>query len=334
MHPTATPVGASAAALLAALGTVLVGTSFTAGSLLADYPFLGGQAVRYGLAALLLAVIAAGQGDGLPAALRRLNPRRLVRLALLAATGMVGFNIAVLTAERTAEPAVPGVLVGCAPLVIAVLAPLSAGRRPSARLAGAGLLVAGGAAVVQGFGRTDGAGLLFSVLALAGEVAFALLAVDLLRVLGPVQLAAAACAVAAVQASVLGAALDGAAVLRLPSAVEAAALAWYTLPVTVLAFCCWYTGVRRLGAERAGLFSGLIPVAAALTAPAAGTGSLGPVQLAGSALVAAGVLLGALTAGQEAGSRQTVVALTARSSRSATTGTSCTDSASNRSRGR
>ncbi|MGA5702619.1 DMT family transporter [Peterkaempfera bronchialis] len=331
-------VGAPAAALLAAVGTLIVGTSFTAGSLLSHYPFLGGQAVRYGLAALLLAVIAARRGEGLPSALRRLPPRQLLRLAALAATGMVGFNVAVLAAERTAEPAVPGVVVGCAPLVIAVLAPLLAGRRPSGRLAGAGVLVAGGAAVVQGLGRTDGGGLLFSVLALAGEVAFSLVAVELLRVLGPVLLSAAACATAAVEAALLGVVLDGTAALRMPTATEAAALAWYALPVTVVAFCCWYTGMQRLGAERAGLFSGLIPVAAALTAPLVGTGGLGPAQVAGSALVAAGVVLGALTTRQARRqrpvSRQTVVALTARSSRSATTGTSCSDTASNRSLGR
>lgn len=51
-------------------------------------------------------------------------------------------------------------------------------------------------------------------------------------------------------------------------------------------------GVQRIGAERATLFSGLIPVAAALTAPVVGTGAFGPAQAAGSLLVGIGVALG------------------------------------------
>jgi hypothetical protein len=46
---------------------------------------------------------------------------------------------------------------------------------------------------------------------------------------------------------------------------------------------CWYMGMQRIGAERATLFSGLIPVAAAGTAPLVGTGSYGLAQAAGSA---------------------------------------------------
>ncbi|WP_374224807.1 hypothetical protein [Streptomyces sp. ISL-99] len=52
-------------------------------------------------------------------------------------------------------------------------------------------------------------------------------------------------------------------------------------------------GIEPLqGAERATLFSGLIPVAAAMTAPLVGTGTYGAAQIAGSVLVGAGVGLG------------------------------------------
>ncbi|EOY52315.1 hypothetical protein SLI_7614 [Streptomyces lividans 1326] len=50
--------------------------------------------------------------------------------------------------------------------------------------------------------------------------------------------------------------------------------------------------MQRIGAERATLFSGLIPVAAACTAPLVGTGSYGAAQVVGSALVFAGVAVG------------------------------------------
>lgn len=276
-------------ALLAAIACVLVGGSFTANSVLGDYPYAGGQFLRYGLACLLLLPLL---GRGGVASLRRLTARQWVRLALLAAVGMVGFNIAVIAAERSAEPAVPGVFVGCAPVVVAVLVPLLEGRRPQRLVLWGASLVAVGAFTVQGWGRTDGAGIVFSVCALAGEVGFAVLAVPVLRPLGPRLLAATVCAVAAVESAAVGLVVDGGAWLRRPDGTETAALLWQAAVVTVIGFVCWYMGMQRIGVERATLFSGLIPVAAACTAPLVGTGSYGAAQAVGSALVGAGVALG------------------------------------------
>ncbi|MFG3083949.1 DMT family transporter [Streptomyces parvulus] len=275
--------------LLAALACVLVGGSFTANSLLGDYPYAGGQFLRYTLAFLLLLPLA---GSGATARLRALGPGPWLRLALLAAVGMVGFNLAVLAAERSAEPAVPGVFVGCAPVLVAVLVPLLDRRRPKRAVLYGASLVAAGACTVQGWGRTDGAGVAFSVCALLGEVGFAVLAVPVLRPLGPRLLSTTVCGIAALQSAVAGVLADGAGWLRAPDAVEAGALLWQAAVVTVVGFVCWYMGMQRIGAERATLFSGLIPVAAACTAPLAGTGSYGAAQAVGSALVCAGVALG------------------------------------------
>ncbi|MCQ4194787.1 DMT family transporter [Streptomyces sp. BPPL-273] len=275
--------------LLAALACVLVGGSFTANSLLGDYPYAGGQFLRYGLAFLLLLPLA---GSGATARLRALGPGPWLRLALLAAVGMVGFNLAVLAAERSAEPAVPGVFVGCAPVLVAVLVPLLDRRRPNRVVLYGASLVAAGAFTVQGWGRTDGAGIAFSVCALLGEVGFAVLAVPVLRPLGPRLLSTTVCGIAALQSAVAGVLADGAGWLRAPDAAEAGALLWQAAVVTVVGFVCWYMGIQRIGAERATLFSGLIPVAAACTAPLAGTGSYGAAQAVGSALVCAGVALG------------------------------------------
>ncbi|MFI8192343.1 DMT family transporter [Streptomyces sp. NPDC085946] len=275
--------------LLAALACVLVGGSFTANSLLGDYPYAGGQFLRYALACLLLFPLA---GRGGLARLRTLTARQWGRLALLAAVGMVGFNLAVLAAERTAEPAVPGVFVGCAPVVVAVVVPLLDGRRPRRALLAGASLVAVGAFTVQGWGRTDGSGIAFSLCALAGEAGFAVLAVPVLRPLGPRLLSATVCGLAAVESAAAGVLLDGADWLRRPDGTEAAALLWQAVVATVIGFVCWYMGMQRIGAERATLFSGLIPVAAACTAPLVGTGSYGFAQAAGSVLVGAGVALG------------------------------------------
>ncbi|GAA2812584.1 membrane protein [Streptomyces showdoensis] len=276
-------------ALLVTVAYALVGASFTANSLLGAYPYAGGQALRYAAACLLLLPFV---GRGALAPLRALTVRHWLRLALISAVGMVGFNLAVLAAERTAEPAVPGVLVGCAPVVVAVLVPLTEGRRPARPVLYGALLVAAGAFTVQGWGRTDLAGLGWSVAALAGEVGFTVLAVPVLRPLGPKLLTAVVCGVAAVESALLGLVVDGTDALRVPTGVEAGALVWQAALATVVGFVLFYMGVQRIGMERATLYTGAIPVAAALTAVAVAHGSFGPPQAAGSLLVGAGAALG------------------------------------------
>ncbi|WP_163566767.1 EamA family transporter [Fodinicola feengrottensis] len=221
-------------------------------------------------------------------------------LALLAATGLVGFNLAILFALRTAEPAVPGVIVGCVPVVLATVVPLAARKRPSGRILVAAGLVVAGAAIVQGFGRSDPAGLAFSLLALAGEAAFSLLAIPLLGRLGALGVSGYTTALATVQALVLALVLDGPAALRWPTPVEALALLWIALLVTVVAFISWYTGLQRVGAEHAGLFAGILPLTAALVAPLVGAGTLGLSQLVGGLAVAGGLAFG-LVSGRRSG---------------------------------
>ncbi|MFE3071516.1 DMT family transporter [Streptomyces sp. NPDC059247] len=275
--------------LLVTLAYALVGASFTANSLLGAYPYAGGQALRYGAACLLLLPLL---GRGGLAPLRTLTARHWGRLAALAAVGMIGFNLAVLAAERTAEPAVPGVLVGCAPVVVAVLVPLAEGRRPAPVVLYGALLVAAGAFTVQGWGRTDLAGIGWSVAALVGEVGFTVLAVPVLRLLGPKLLTAAVCGVGAVEAALVGLVVDGSGFVRVPTGVETGALLWQAVLATVVGFVLFYMGVQRVGMERATLFTGAIPIAAALSAALVGGGSFGLPQAAGSLLVGAGAAVG------------------------------------------
>ncbi|MER6915884.1 DMT family transporter [Streptomyces sp. NPDC000594] len=295
-HPSPTPTAwatdrsALHGILLVSFAYCLVGASFTANSVLGEYPWAGGQALRYALALLLLLPLLGGRRALAP--LRALTPRQWGRIALLAGVGMVGFNLAVLAAERTAEPAVPGVFVGCAPVVVAVLVPLTEGRRPTRPVLYGALLVAAGAFTVQGWGRADALGVLWSVAALAGEVGFAVLAAPVLRPLGPRLLTACVCGVAALESAVIGVLLDGREWVRMPDQGEAWALLWQAAVVTVIGFVTWYMGIQRIGTERATLFTGLIPVAAALTAPLVGTGTFGAAQAAGGVLVGTGAALG------------------------------------------
>jgi drug/metabolite transporter (DMT)-like permease len=299
--------------LRCALAITILGSSFPVTRLLLGYPVLAGQALRYALAALILsALVRRGRPRAVRLAARptaarltavrltavRLTAAQLARLVALAATGLVGFNVCALAALRTGDPPVLGTVVGAAPLVLALVGPALAGRRPSVRLAGAAAVVVAGVALVEGAGggHPSLAGLAWAAGALGGEVLFSVLAAPLLPALGAVRVSAWACGLAVPL-------LLGVAVLtgewrhwRLPTPTEGAVLGYLGVVLTVGAFLLWYTGLRRLGVERAGLFAGLLPVAT-LVATAALDGRMpGTLPLAGTALVAVGLVSGAYPA--------------------------------------
>jgi drug/metabolite transporter (DMT)-like permease len=173
------------------------------------------------------------------------------------------------------------------PVVLALMGPLLPRRAPVGRVVAAAVVVTVGAAGVQGVGDTTLAGFMLSLGALAGEALFSLLAVSLLPRLGPLVLSAYVCAMAAAGLGAAAALLDGSRALPLPSAEEGAAIAYLAVAVTAIAFVAWYSGVERLGVERAGLFAGLIPVSTLFCAAAIGTGSLGIVETIGVFIVGA-----------------------------------------------
>src|SRR4051794_8554362 len=93
--------------------------------------------------------------------------------------------------------------------------------------------------------------------------------------------------------------IDGpAGALAVPTAGEAARLAWLAVVVTAIAFVLWYSAVNALGVERAGLFAGVLPVAALLCAAALGASGLTPGRLAGVLAVAAGIAAGMTVQGR------------------------------------
>ncbi|WP_327268599.1 DMT family transporter [Streptomyces sp. NBC_01218] len=295
MSSSTVPAAGAAAAML------LVGTSTAVSATIADYPVLGGQALRYALAAaILLAVV---RHRRLPRA--RLTPRDLLLLLALAATGLAGFNIFLVEATRHASPAMIGTVVGAIPIVLALVGPLTERRRPAGRTVGAAAVVTLGAGVAAGLGGGSPHGVLLSLGALCGEVAFSLLALPLLPKLGPMRVAAYPAALAVPMLLAASLALDGTSSLRLPTPTEAAAFGYLGVLVTATAFFLWYDALRRLGAARAGLFAGLVPVGALVTTLVLGLGEVGPADAAGAVIVAAGVLIGMRrpgttgTAGQE-----------------------------------
>ena len=62
--------------------------------------------------------------------------------------------------------------------------------------------------------------------------------------------------------------------------------------MTTGGFLLCYTSIRLLGVERAGLFSGVLPISALACSAAVGAAELTAVRMLGVAVVAAGVTLG------------------------------------------
>jgi drug/metabolite transporter (DMT)-like permease len=205
---------------------------------------------------------------------------------------MFVFNLALVRGARHAEPAVLGVAVACVPVLLAVVGPLLEGHAPAARLVLAAVVVTAGAALVQGFGRADGIGLLWAVVTFACEAGFTLLAVPVLGRHGPLGVSVHATWMAAVLFAVTGVIREGpGAVLRLNTA-DLLAGAYLAVGVTALAFVLWYTCVQRVGAARAGLLTGVAPLSAAATGVALGGPFPSLFVWLGVADVAAGLALG------------------------------------------
>ncbi|MFC6878282.1 MULTISPECIES: DMT family transporter [Actinomadura] len=283
----------------AAVAMSLVGSLTAVSATIADYPVFGGQAVRYAVAAAILLAVCravesrrAGPRGAETRRAARPTRREWVYLAAVAGTGLAAFNVFIVLATEDTSPATVGTVIATVPIALALAGPLLERRRPAPVLVVSACVVTAGAALANGLGSGTARGLLLALGALAGEVCFSLLAVPVLPRLGPLRVSAYSAALAAPMLLAAGLAADGAGVLRAPTGAELAGLAYLSVVVTTVAFLLWYDALGRLGPDRAGLFAGLIPVSAVITTVLLGLGRPGPADLAGAALVAAGVVIG------------------------------------------
>jgi drug/metabolite transporter (DMT)-like permease len=270
--------------LLGSLGMAFVGGSAAVSATLGTAPLCTAQSLRYALACLLLLGLARPTRTRIP----RPRGSEWLWLAGITGTGLVLFNVALVHGARHAEPALLGVAVACTPLLLAVAGPLLAGRRPAGQVAVAAAIVTAGAALVQGTGRGDGIGLLWAVVVLGCEAAFTLLAVPVLGRLGPWGVSVHTTWMAALAFGVGAPFLDSGRLDR----GDLAAVAYLAVAVTAVAFVLWYGAVQRLGADRAGLLTGIAPVAAAAGGVALGLPMPGPAVWLGIAGVVAGLVVG------------------------------------------
>ncbi|MET9888247.1 DMT family transporter [Streptomyces sp. NPDC006430] len=270
------------------IGMVLLGGSVTVSRSLIHAPVFATQAVRYAVATLLLLAFAR------VARVTVLRPRgrEWLWLAGIAATGLVLFNVAVVRGVEHAEPAVIAVAVASVPILLGVLGPLLERRRPSRRVLWAAPVVMAGAVLVEGTGRTDAAGVAWAALALACEAGFTLLAVPVLRRHGPWGVSVHAVWLGAVMLGVLTLLTGRPSDLLALGPTQWAAVGYLAVMVTAVAFLLWYRTVAAVGAGRAGLLTGVAPLAAAAIGACTGGGVPGlPVWL-GLVVVVAGLAAG------------------------------------------
>jgi drug/metabolite transporter (DMT)-like permease len=270
------------AMLLAALASVLVGGSVPITGMLDGYPILAGQSIRYAIGALALLLWVKGK-------LPMPSLRDVPGLIGMIAAGMLGFNAMILVAQRYATPGFVAAIIGGSPLVLAIVVPALRGRRPNLRvLAGAAAVVAG-VVVLTGGGSWHGPGLVLALLVLACEVTFTLAGAGVVQRIGAVAASTWAC---------IGAAVGGALITTvqgdwaLPTMPQGIALVLLGTLVTAVAFVFWYTGVSVLGADRAGVLIGLMPLSGLGVAVIVGAQPLTITALGGAVVVAIGCATG------------------------------------------
>lgn len=268
----------------------LVGSSVTVSRSLVHAPLFGVQAVRYTAAALLLFGLARVARARITAP----RGREWLWLAGVAATGLVLFNVAVVRGVAHAEPAVIAVAVASVPILLGLIGPLLEGRRPSRRVLLAAPVVVAGAVLVEGAGRTDAAGVGWAALALGCEAGFTLLAVPVLRRHGAWGVSLHAVWMGAVMLAVLTVCVEGPQGLVSVSPRQWAAAGYLAVMVTAVAFLLWYRTVAAVGSGRAGLLTGVAPLAAAGAGAVTGGGVPGPAVWLGLAVVVAGLAAGLL----------------------------------------
>jgi drug/metabolite transporter (DMT)-like permease len=275
-------------ALYSSLATIAVGSSVAVSSLLVSYPPLASQSIRYALGAGALALIIRLRKEPMP----RPRWRDLWLLLALALSGLVGFNLCLLAAMRYSDPAAVGAFLGCVPIALALLAPLLQRKAPRPVLILSAVVVSVGAVIAQGASAATPLGILLASCTLVGEAAFTLLAVPLLPRLGALVLSMYVCIIASIVFALLAVVIDGLHALPPPTLPQVLAILYLAFIVTSAAFLAWYAGLAQLGAEKAGLFAGIIPVSSLLFGALIGANTLTPLRFLGAGLIGLGVSIG------------------------------------------
>ena len=285
---------AAALSLLAAM--MLTGANVAFGkAVVAEFPIYVFVFFRFAVATIALLLIVGAEGGP---KLREMMPGQQRDLVLMSLLGMVGFTVLMFEGLKRTAAADAGIITATLPAVVALLGVIVIGDRLSRMQTAAIALAVAGLVLVHTTGTATGTSTLLGNLLVGGavlcEASFVLLGKRLAPPYRPLRLA-------------LGANLVGLAVslplalMELPAFDPASVRPqmwvlgiWYSLAASVICLWLWYRGLPYVETWLAGLATAAIPVAA-LAASALYLGeTIGPVKLAGAALVIAGIVLGSL----------------------------------------
>lgn len=282
---------------LVTLSAFFWGANFVlAGPVLHDMPPLWAAALRFVLGTLIMLALSLWRGEDLR------SPARAHAgvFTLLAAVGIVGFNLLFFFAMRSTSPANGALIMATNPLVTTLLAAAALGERPTVRqwmalpLAFAGVMV-----VISGGNPRHLSALQFApgdLLMLGANLAWAFYNILNRRYLpAGSALTNTTLVMSAGAALLLIVALASGETAAMPSMKGGLALSGMAVGGTVLAYLFWTTGIVRLGASRTALFLNLVPVFAMLVSAIAGVMPT-EVQAIGGALVLGSVTLAMLPA--------------------------------------
>jgi len=243
--------------------------------------------VRYGLAALVFASLTLAVERSL--AISRRHLPLVVAAAAVLYVNQIGFVYAL----DTSSASVLALILGATP-IFAALAGLALGTETlSSRFwTGALLSFAGVALVALGTGGElsgDLGGVLLGILTAATWAAYSMLVTPLMRTYSASRISSVVLALAWIPITITGAAQLRTQDWALGWEVWAL-LVFATLGPLVLTNILWFRSLDRIGPARATLAANLQPFVAAAIAVVLLSETLDPLQLAGGALIAAGIL--------------------------------------------
>lgn len=284
-----------AAALQLGLAMVLVGLAVPVGKvLLAFWPVFLLATLRYAIAGAVLWPWVLVRGHGWP----RLDARGWWLLALQAFFGLFCFNALMLEGLRLTSAVEAGIITCTLPATLALLARPVLGERLGGRdwlavgLASLGLVTL--QVEVEGGGNGSAIGNAFVYGAVVSEALFTLFARKIGDRVDPVAMTAWTNLLGLAMFAPFAAAELGEADWRGVPSWAWALLLGYALAASVLSFVLWYRGLRRVPAAVAGVFTGIMPVAAVLAATLALGERFGLGHGLGLAILLASLLLATL----------------------------------------
>lgn len=274
------------------LAMVIVGSSVVAGKfMIAELPLFLASALRFAFAAALIVPLQIIL-EGWP----RVSGRSLGIMLVQAACGGFLFNVLLLKGLASTSAGVAGIITSTTPAAMACIAVLFLGEKPTRHaLAGIVLSVAGVAAInLQGVsGGFGGSALWGNLLVLGAVVAESLFL--LLRKTVPEPLSPLA---VSTLMTVFGLALFTPAALyeargfdfTTVSPASWCTVAYYGLVVTVAAYLFWFSGVTKVGAGTAGVFTAVMPLSAVTLSALILGEAMTLAHLAGAGLVLGGIV--------------------------------------------